>query len=839
MPPSRLSTGSSSRRRSGFAATPAKTIQIPLNDDTAEKAKRHKRRTILQDMQMNKIAAAVTPGSRRVTLSGDRGESPLNTPSRGGAGAGGELEAVTPMRKVPILANFEEWMKLATDNKINATNSWNFALIDYFYDMSLLKEGEGINFQKASCTLDGCVKIYTNRVDSVATETGKLLSGLADSSSRKKGRGGDDEEDGSDAEAEDGDGNGEGVKRPRRKAQRSSEATLAKDFHTLQIKKLELEFSVDPLFKKASADFDEGGAKGLLLNHLSIDNNGKIVFDSSDDKKAEEEEEEIKEEEDEDEDGTPKPKPAPEEKAEEPEDEDIPIDISVLAARFFPDLSRLDNQDICPSLKGFEFGDSAGALDIPFLKALEERADEELQDGDDGASDNGGDMAFGFDDGYGVGVESDGLGFGEGGEVWANETIADAAERFMSPAKRPTMMGLGGADGEEERFGEVDGDYRVGFGDSAEGILSYFDEALKKNWAGPEHWRIRKIKDSTKSNAAPVRVRKEKETFEIDFMDPAGDIPADVFAPPKARSATTLPKRDQQPKSRYLLPDDKLFNSRQLLKLFLKPKSSIQETKRRRLTLSGGRAAGTGNTTTHDIPADADPAGEDMDEEFWAKENMAMEIQASSTPDPKVAGNYDANFFQDDGGMGGMGLGGLPDDDDDDDEFADAREAFSPGPEGAAAQAGATQNVFGTQQFPPGTFGGNLEFGSQLVTGARRVRPEYVQYARVAKKVDVRKLKENLWTGLAFEPPSSSEVLPGGKQAAAVPPPEEPRRFTRVMNELQSVYPQKTMGDISTSYCFICLLHLANEKGLVITGSEALTELSVVKDESAEGPDGY
>lgn len=360
--------------------------------------------------------------------------------------------------------------------------------------------------------------------------------------------------------------------------------------------------------------------------------------------------------------------------------------------------------------------------------------------------------------------------------------------------------------------------------------------------------------DSTKSNAAPVRVRKEKETFEIDFMNPAGDIPADVFAPPKLRSATTLPKRDQQPKSRYLLPDDKLFNSRQLLKLFLKPKSSIQETKRRRLTLSGGRA---GNTTTHDLPADADdPAGEDMDEEFWAKDNMALEIQASSTPDPKVAGNYDANFFQDDDGMGGMGLGGggggLPDDDDDDDDqFADAREAFSPGPEGAAAAAaaaaqagGAMQGVFGTQQFPPGTFGGNLEFGGNLVTGARRVRPEYVQYARVAKKVDVRKLKENLWTGLAFEPPSS-EVLPGGKQAAGaaaappVPPPEEPRRFTRVMNELQSVYPQKTMADISTSYCFICLLHLANEKGLVITGSEALTELSVVKDESAEGPDGY
>ena len=54
-------------------------------------------------------------------------------------------------------------------------------MIDYFHDMSLLRDGDSINFQKASCTLDGCVKIYTSRVDSVASETGKLLSGLSDS----------------------------------------------------------------------------------------------------------------------------------------------------------------------------------------------------------------------------------------------------------------------------------------------------------------------------------------------------------------------------------------------------------------------------------------------------------------------------------------------------------------------------------------------------------------------------------------------------------------------------------------------------------------------------------
>lgn len=107
------------------------------------------------------------------------------------------------MKRVPILANFEEWMKMATDNKINANNSWNFALIDYFHDMSLLKEGDGVNFQKASCTLDGCVKIYTSRVDSVATETGKLLSGLADGRD-KRGREADADGDEEEEEGEDG-----------------------------------------------------------------------------------------------------------------------------------------------------------------------------------------------------------------------------------------------------------------------------------------------------------------------------------------------------------------------------------------------------------------------------------------------------------------------------------------------------------------------------------------------------------------------------------------------------------------------------------------------------------
>jgi condensin complex subunit 2 len=185
--------------------------RIPLNDDAQEKAKRLQSRHALHEVQMNQIKAAASP-SRRNTGLDHMNSSPSSGPRTPRRGQGKENDLVggnvlTPVKRVPLLANFEEWMKMATDNKINAANSWNFALIDYFHDMSLLKEGDGVNFQKASCTLDGCVKIYTSRVDSVATETGKLLSGLADSGNNKKKRGEEGEgEESDEEEIEDEDG---------------------------------------------------------------------------------------------------------------------------------------------------------------------------------------------------------------------------------------------------------------------------------------------------------------------------------------------------------------------------------------------------------------------------------------------------------------------------------------------------------------------------------------------------------------------------------------------------------------------------------------------------------
>jgi condensin complex subunit 2 len=41
-------------------------------------------------------------------------------------------------------------------------------------------------------------------------------------------------------------------------------------------------FTVDPLYQQTSAQFDEGGARGLLLNTLGVYNDCRIMFDSWD-----------------------------------------------------------------------------------------------------------------------------------------------------------------------------------------------------------------------------------------------------------------------------------------------------------------------------------------------------------------------------------------------------------------------------------------------------------------------------------------------------------------------------------------------------------------------------
>lgn len=594
-------------------------------------------------------------------------------------------------------------------------------------------------------------------------------------------------------------------------AQKTAEATLATSFAQLQVKKMELEFSVDPLFKKASADFDEGGAKGLLLNHLGIDGNGRIVFDSSDDTQDMTEEER-------------RQRGVTEEVEAEVEEEPVSIDIDIsgLAAKFFPDLSRLDDQEICASLRGFDLGDAEGSLDLPFLKAPEDWRDKP-QDQDEGDKpeamldgDNGFDDDDDGDGGLGGFDMAADVGFGEGGEAWAKDAALEPQMRVHNMTMldgeegdgEPGTGEVGAFDAENPHYGVS---LRKTGDDEQENILNYFDQALQKNWAGPEHWKIRRVKDAAKPST-PTTKRKEKEPFVIDFMAPMSQVLADALYTPASSSSTiSLPKKDWKSKTRNLLPDDKHFNSKQLLRLFLKPKAMMGSRK-------------TGSESGPSRSAGQLPEGE-VDENYWANHENAIVPE-----DDMPRGNYDADFFQDDALPFAGGI------DDDDDDFADARDHFSPPVEGGPMDIDGIGAPLSSQEGA---------FGDQLVTQSRRLRPEYVQYARVAKKVDVRRLKEEIWRGLALEEVSVSTIRLYKQQSNSKqmdnPAPVATKqsedgtlKFTDVINNLQTVYPKQAMTDISTSWCFICLLHVANEKGLVITNEEQFTDLTIRKDHTAE-----
>ena len=66
--------------------------------------------------------------------------------------------------------------------------------------------------------------------------------------------------------------------------------------------------------------------------------------------------------------------------------------------------------------------------------------------------------------------------------------------------------------------------------------------------------------------------------------------------------------------------------------------------------------------------------------------------------------------------------------------------------------------------------------------------------------------------------------------------PTEARQFTQVISGLRRSYPKEKMEEISTSFCFICLLHLANERGLKIeTGTGGVVEPTIGMDSDDEG----
>ncbi|EPR78337.1 Chromosome condensation complex Condensin subunit H [Spraguea lophii 42_110] len=67
------------------------------------------------------------------------------------------------------------------NTKITSKNAWSNTLIEHFSDIKSLKNTNSnkIDFEKASITLDGCVKVYSTRVDNVMEDTNRLMKSIS------------------------------------------------------------------------------------------------------------------------------------------------------------------------------------------------------------------------------------------------------------------------------------------------------------------------------------------------------------------------------------------------------------------------------------------------------------------------------------------------------------------------------------------------------------------------------------------------------------------------------------------------------------------------------------
>lgn len=520
------------------------------------------------------------------------------------------------------------------------------------------------------------------------------------------------------------------------------------------------------------------------MNHLGCDRDMRVVFDAGDSKMDEPGEDEDSDNEEGHTSAAGKGPP-------------LRVDVGKLLASHLPDLDVLDDMVICPTLANFKFSSDDSALDLDFFKP--QPNDRELSHISDS------DAGFGFDAGAG-GEAADGqedffadeLGDAGGADFGQD----DAGEDFFEAGAEPEEEGEGEEQGyyiqPQPRQGQAGDDgtttttVAMAENSKQQGVFDYFDAAFSKNWAGPEHWKMRRApttqrkgacllfsrksygpkvsllisvlyedEDANAAATTATRQRKVKEPFVIDFESPSTVKAAELFAKPKARApATVLKSMPAQDGNSYLLPDDMHFSSASLLRLFLKPKAMINMRRR-------NKAGGGASVSAAPAAQGAGGIDQEIDSDYWAQAAQdagGADFDAGGEdmddPDGAAAIPFSTQFLNDD-----------EDDDDDMDMDVGGVDATEP------AEDQVEDDLLAATQ------------GQK----AKRARPEYVSFAKRAKRVDVKRLKENIWKELAIEVPE--EAL---ENSMLEDTEDLPKSFTKVLEGLRKSYPKDKMDEIST-----------------------------------------
>ncbi|XP_017715963.1 PREDICTED: condensin complex subunit 2 isoform X2 [Rhinopithecus bieti] len=312
------------------------------------------------------------------------------------------------------------------------------------------------------------------------------------------------------------------------------------------------------------------------------------------------------------------------------------------------------------------------------------------------------------------------------------------------------------------------------------GEYSYFSPRTMSMWAGPDHWRFRPRRKQDAPSQSENRKKSTKKVFEIDFED---DIDFDVYFR-KTKAATILTKStlENQNWRATTLPTDFHYDVDTLVQLHLKPGTRL-------LKMAQGQRAET---------------------------EHYEEIEDYDYNNPNDTSNFCPGLQAADS-----------DNEDSDDLFVGpvGNSDLSPSPchpPKTAQQNGDTPEAQGLDITTYGE--------SNLVAEPQKVNKIEIHYAKTAKKMDMKKLKQSMWSLLTAlsgkEADAEANHGEAGKEGALAEVADK-KMLSGLTKDLQRSLPPVMAQNLSIPLAFACLLHLANEKNLKLEGTEDLSDVLV------------
>ncbi|KAM6180265.1 condensin complex subunit 2 isoform 2-T2 [Erethizon dorsatum] len=421
----------------------------------------------------------------------------------------------------------------------------------------------------------------------------------------------------------------------------------------------------------------------------------------------------------------------------------------------------VEDRELCPALAGFQFTQWDRETHTESVSALVDKFKKN-------------DQVFDVD----AEVESDGGDFLDGpleDDLDANDepdrTAVRDCEEFRS-WKEPCQV----QSCQEGIISLGDGDIRAmcPLLSMKPGEYSYFSPRTMKMWAGPDHWRFRPRHKQDAPSQLESRKKSTKKDFEIDFDE---DTDIDVYFR-KTKAATVLSKStlENQNWRATTLPMDFHYEIDTLVQLYLKPGMRV-------LKMAQG--------------------------------------QKAETEHYEEIGDYDYNNPNDTSNF----CPGLQAADSDSEES----DTLLAGPVGTFDLTSEPCHTPMTAQENGDTPEGHVNittYGeSNLVAEPQKVNKIEIHYAKTAKKMDMKKLKQSMWRLLTELPRKEASAEVAGAPVGLA----SDKMLSGLAKDLQQSLPPTMAQNLSIPLAFACLLHLANEKNLKLEGTQDLSDVLVTQ----------